>query len=153
MRRKEKEITDEAEVVDLLSSETICRLAFAEGNVPYIVPVNYGYRDGALYIHSAPEGRKIAIIEKNDLVCFEVESGVHMVSADSACGFSMAYRSVIGYGKARVLHDSGMKRGALNIIMKQQTGSEGWSFSEKPLEKVAVIKVEIQSMSGKKSSS
>jgi nitroimidazol reductase NimA-like FMN-containing flavoprotein (pyridoxamine 5'-phosphate oxidase superfamily) len=153
VRRKEKEITDEPEIIDILSSETICRLAIAENNIPYIFPVNYGYRNGALYIHSAPEGRKISIIEKNDMVCFEIESGVRMISADSACDFSMAYRSVIGYGKASFLHDSGLKMEALNIIMKQQTGSKGWSFSEKSLEKTAVIKVEIESMSGKKSSS
>jgi nitroimidazol reductase NimA-like FMN-containing flavoprotein (pyridoxamine 5'-phosphate oxidase superfamily) len=131
----------------------ICRLAIAENNIPYIVPVNYGYRNGALYIHSAPEGRKISIIEKNDMVCFEVESGVRMIPADSACGFSMAYRSVIGYGRARIIQDRSMKREALEIIMRQQTGSEGWSYSEDALGKTAVIKVEIESMSGKKSSS
>jgi nitroimidazol reductase NimA-like FMN-containing flavoprotein (pyridoxamine 5'-phosphate oxidase superfamily) len=153
MRRKEKAITDETEIIDILSSETVCRLAFAEKNIPYIVPVNFGYRNRALYIHSAQEGRKISIIEKNDLVCFEIESGVRMISAGSACGFSMAYRSLIGYGKASFLYDSGLKREALNIIMKKQTGSEGWSFSEKSLEKTAVIKVQIESISGKKSSS
>jgi len=153
MKRKEKAITDEAEIIDLLSSETICRLAIIDENIPYIVPVNYGYRDGALYIHSALEGRKISIIEKNDMVCFEVESDVSMIPADDACGFSMAYRSVIGYGRARIVRDSGMKREALDIIMRQQTGSEGWSYSKKALDKTAVIKVEIESMSGKKSSS
>ncbi|MBN2325246.1 MAG: pyridoxamine 5'-phosphate oxidase family protein [Spirochaetes bacterium] len=153
MRRKEKAITDESEIVDLLSSETIVRLALAEKNVPYMVPVNYGYRDGALYIHSAPEGRKLSIIGKNDLVCFEVESGVRMIPADSACGFSMAYRSVIGYGRARIVRDREGKREAFEIIMKQLTGSEGWTYSDKALDKTVVIKVVIESMSCKKSSS
>ena len=59
MRRSEREITDKAVIEEILSQASVCRLGFAFENIPYIVPVNYGYRENKIYIHSAPKGEKI----------------------------------------------------------------------------------------------
>ena len=45
-------------------------LAFVDGDEPYVISMNFGYKDKALYLHSATEGRKIEIIKKNNKVCF-----------------------------------------------------------------------------------
>ena len=59
MRRKDKEIKDQQEIESILGKADVCRLAFSDNDIPYIVPVNYGYRDHCLYFHSAKEGKKI----------------------------------------------------------------------------------------------
>ena len=64
MRRKEKEITDHTEIEAILNRSEICRLAMADDNVPYVVALNYGYANNCLYIHCAPEGKKIDMIRK-----------------------------------------------------------------------------------------
>ena len=49
MRRKEREITDQQIIQEIIQKSSICRIALNDGNVPYIVPLNYGYSDNALY--------------------------------------------------------------------------------------------------------
>jgi nitroimidazol reductase NimA-like FMN-containing flavoprotein (pyridoxamine 5'-phosphate oxidase superfamily) len=56
MRRKDKQVTDPAVIGDLFSSGRVCRLAMVDDGEPFVVPVNYGYADNVLYIHSAAVG-------------------------------------------------------------------------------------------------
>lgn len=58
MRRPKQEIMDKAVLEEILAGAEICRLSMLDGQLPYIVPVNYGYREGHIYIHSAPEGKR-----------------------------------------------------------------------------------------------
>ena len=60
MRRKDREITDRAEIEAILNEAMVCRIGLADDGEPYVVPVSFGYEDGSVYIHSAPEGKKIA---------------------------------------------------------------------------------------------
>ncbi|MFO7911688.1 MAG: pyridoxamine 5'-phosphate oxidase family protein, partial [Desulfotignum sp.] len=103
MRRKEKQIIKTADIEQILKQAQVCRLGFVDNNVPYIVPMNYGYQDQALYFHSAPEGRKIDLIRANPLVCFEVDELVKMNKAARACDWGVSFKSVIGTGTARIL--------------------------------------------------
>ena len=73
MRRQEREIRDEAEIQEILEKGLVCRLGLYDGQYPYVVPLNYGYRNGCIYFHCAREGRKIDILKKNDRVCIEVD--------------------------------------------------------------------------------
>jgi nitroimidazol reductase NimA-like FMN-containing flavoprotein (pyridoxamine 5'-phosphate oxidase superfamily) len=151
LRRREKEITDRKSIVEILASGKVCRLALTDGRMPYMVPVNYGYKDNALYVHSSKSGKKIDMIQKNSTVCFEIEQGVEIVSADAPCSWNTRYTCLIGYGRAELLPDRRGKTEGLEAIMKQQSGREGWRYDEKLLEEVAVLKITIDSVSGKRS--
>ena len=138
--------------MNVLKSSKICRLALADVNTPYIVPVNYGYKDNALYVHSAKSGKKIDFLKKNPLVCFEVESDVQIIASENACDWSTRYKCVIGYGRAELLYDKETVEDALDIIMYHQSGHGGWSYAEKKeLNKVTIIKITIRSLTGKRS--
>jgi uncharacterized protein len=115
-----------------------------------MVPMNFGYRDGAIYLHSAPEGRKIDLIKKNPNVCFEVDEIVRFRKAKLACNWGVEYKSVIGFGKAIILHTPNEKRQAFNIIMAQYSGRE-FEYPDEMLEKTIAVKIEIEKMTGKKS--
>ncbi len=73
MRRREREIRDQAGIQEILEKGLVCRLGLYDGQYPYVVPMNFGYRDGRIYFHCAAEGRKIDILQKNDRVCIEVD--------------------------------------------------------------------------------
>ena len=150
MRRKEKEITDMAEIEQILSRAFVCRLGLCENGRPYVVPLCFGYKDNALYFHCAKEGKKLDIIRKNNNVCFEVDTDYQVIKAEQACKFTMRYKSVIGFGKAMVIEDAEAKRRGLDIIM-QQFSKGPFEYPEEDLKKTAAIKVEIESMTGKKS--
>jgi hypothetical protein len=152
MRRKEKEITEEIAIEAIIQKSLVCRLALSDGNFPYIVPLCFGYRDKVLYFHGSLKGKKIDIIRKNQNICFEFDINTEIVKAEDACHWSMKYKSVIGFGKAVLLEDLDEKRKALNIIMSQYS-DRTFQFNDATLKGTVVIKVEIESMTGKQSRS
>jgi uncharacterized protein len=150
MRKTEREIKDIAAIEDILKRATVCRLALCDGNIPYIVPLCFGYKDNALYIHCAREGKKLDIIRKNNNVCFEVDIDHEVVKGTQACKWSFKYKSVIGFGKAVLIEDIEGKRKALDIIMRQFS-SDTFDYPEETIRKTTIIKIEIETMSGKQS--
>jgi len=150
MRRKDKQMTEEIEVTDVLQRSQVCRLAMSDGLHPYIVPLCFGFQDNAIYVHSASEGRKLDLIRKNNSVCFEFDIDIELVKNNYPCDWSMRYKSVIGYGKAIFLDDIDEKRRALDIIMRQYSTGE-FVFPQSSLDRTIVIKIEIECINGKKS--
>ncbi len=152
MRRKDKEIKDKMEIKSILDMAKVCRIGLSLNDIPYVVPVNFGYHEDCLYFHSAPEGKKIEIIEQNNNVCFEVETDIDLIkSSETPCSGTMKYKSVIGYGKASFIADLEKKREALNIIVGHYLPGNSFEFKEESLNKVKIVKIEISSMTGKKS--
>ena len=149
MRRKDKEIGDPAEMEAILKEAQVCRLALAKGDEPYIVPMCFGYDGKHLYLHSAPEGKKISMVLANPRCCFEVDQCDGIVHGDRPCSWGMHFKSVIGFGRAIILTDPEEKKHGLNCIMEHYNGGTH-EFSEADLHSVAVIRVVIESMTGKK---
>jgi len=151
MRRHEQEITDKEKLEGILKRALVCRIGLCEDNVPYVVPVCFGYRDGCIYIHSSKPGRKMEIIGRNNKVCFEVDVDVEAVPAKPACRWTVKYKSVIGFGRASIIHGQQAKIDAFNIIMEHYSGTPSHDFETRPLDLAAIVKIEIESMTGKTS--
>ena len=152
MRKSRQEITDQGILEEILSNQVICRLAMVEGERPYIIPVNYGYREGFLYIHSAPEGKKIDLLRQNQEVCFEVEDSVEILKGERACDWSTRYRSVVGYGTVEILSDDASKQEGLEVLMAQHGAPDLTEFDPGNMLRMVILKIRITSISGKKSS-
>src|SRR5512136_2156564 len=105
MRKQEREIRDEAEIQEILEKGLVCRLGLYDGQYPYVVPLNYGYRNGCMYFHCAREGKKTDILKKNGRVCIEVDIDFRVVRGETPCRWTAKYRSVIGFGSARIIDD------------------------------------------------
>src|SRR5512145_2887439 len=128
MRRKDREITDTAEIDAILREARVCRVALADGNGPYIVPICFGYEQGALYLHSALEGKKIDMIRSDPRCCFEVDLYDELIRGERPCSWGIRYRSVIGFGRAELLTDPNEKKHGLACIMRQyDSGSHTFS--------------------------
>jgi len=153
MRRSDKEIKDIDTIELILKEALICRVGLCENNKPYIVPMNFGFKDNCLYLHSARDGRKIEILKANNNVCFEVDVKTELVTSKNACNWGMKYYSVIGFGKAQFIEDINEKKKILDIIMQKYSGNDAQSFeySQSSLDKTAVIKIKIGEITGKKS--
>lgn len=149
MRRKEREIRDPAALVEILHRAWVCRLAMSADDQPYVLPLCFGYRDRTLYIHCAQEGLKIDVLKKNNRVCFEVDGDHELVRGDSSCEWGMKGRSVIGFGRAHLISDPDGKSRALDVIMDHYGAKPPFSYKEKGFEKTLIIKVDIETMTGK----
>lgn len=150
MRQAEREIKDRGSIDDLMKRAIVCRLGMVDGDEPYIVPMNFGYDGKSLFFHCAKEGRKIDILRRNDKVCFEIDLDTELVKGDVACKWSMRYRSVEGVGRAHLVDDAEGKRQALNLIMSHYTKGP-FEYAERGFELVLVIRVDIESITGKRS--
>ena len=122
-----------------------------DGKEPYVVPMNYGYADNVIYMHSALEGRKVDVLRANNRVCFEIETGTELLKKDQPCSWGMRFKTVIGYGTVTELDDPEAKHAGLSLIMGQYSDREDWQFPEAAMAKVLVLRLDIESMTGKKS--
>ena len=153
MRRKDREITDQAAIRAILDKAQVLHLAMIDADRPYVVPLHYGYtleNDRlTLYLHSAREGRKLDVLGRNGRVAFVLETDVVPVSGgDLHCKYGAAYASVMGEGRATVLTDPTEKAAALAILMKTQTGRD-FTITEAMAADVAVIRVDAETWSAK----
>ena len=114
MNQKDIEIT--------ILKAKVCRLGLADGNQPYVIPLSFGYHEDTLYFHTGKKGRKIAILKKNNRVCFEMEVDLEIVPADNPCKWNMHYKSIVGFGRAVILEDPTGKKESPGCDRETLTG-------------------------------
>jgi uncharacterized protein len=149
MRRIDREISDMSEIESVIKNATVCRIGLADADEPYVIPVCFGYEDGTIYLHSSFHGKKIAMLEKNPQCCFEVDQCDTIIRAERPCSWGLRYKSVIGFGRAYFVSDNNEKKYGLNCIMRHY-GSEMHEFSEDDIRNVCIIRIKIDSITGKK---
>jgi nitroimidazol reductase NimA-like FMN-containing flavoprotein (pyridoxamine 5'-phosphate oxidase superfamily) len=154
MRRKDKEIVDMNEKINIIDKCKVCRVAMADDNQPYIIPLNFGYvyENGilTLYFHSSHHGMKIDILKKNNKVCCEIDCNHALIEADEPSKYSFAFESIIGFGKIIFLETDEEKTYGLNLLMKHQTGKDiKYKYPEDQLKSINVYKMKVEIITGK----
>ena len=152
MTKRERQVTDPAQILRILDTAKILHLGLAVNNEPYVVPMNYGYTmtDGklTLYLHSAVRGKKLDMIRENSSVFFEADCDLHPFDGVKPCQYGLAYSSVMGRGKARIVEDVEEKKTAMSVLMKTQTGKD-FSFEDRLVSMVAVIRIDVEEYTAK----
>lgn len=112
--------------------------------------MNYGFYENVIYLHSSKVGKKIDIIKQNPKVCFEITEDMEILESEKACNFGTRYKSVIGTGIIEIINSEDEKIQGLNIIMRHHKKSEKeWDYSKLSLEKIVILKLKIESLTGK----
>jgi len=151
MRRAACEITERETIIRILQKCHVCRLGLVKDNVPYIVPVSFGYSDNAIYFHSAQEGLKIEFIAAGNIACFEFELEVGILTeGNKPCDWGFSYQSVVGHGRVREVTGHLDKVKGLNLIVKQYMEGE-WPMAAPHVENTRVWQLVIESITGKQS--
>jgi nitroimidazol reductase NimA-like FMN-containing flavoprotein (pyridoxamine 5'-phosphate oxidase superfamily) len=151
MRRHDKEIQDRTLINHILQQAQVCRLGLCRDNIPYVVPISFGYDGSSIYFHSAASGRKIDFFTANPQVCFEVEHDVKTIpNEDKACNWSVAFYSVIGWGTISELIETADKIQGLNQVMRHYSGRE-WEFESPMLTNTRVWRITVEEITGKQS--
>jgi len=148
MSKKDREIHDLKGIESIINQAEVCRLALSYEDQPYIVPLNFGYKDRCLYFHTGKTGKKIDILKKNPQVCFQLDTDLKLLPSENPCKWNMTYQSVIGYGKAAFVDDPAEKRRALDIIVNHYGTGKG-EYKEEIMGRLAVIRMDIARVSGK----
>jgi nitroimidazol reductase NimA-like FMN-containing flavoprotein (pyridoxamine 5'-phosphate oxidase superfamily) len=150
MLKKNREITDPSEMEQILKLGQIISVAMCHSDQPYVLPFNYGFLNGLIYIHSAKEGFKLEVLAKNPKVSFNVITDVQLLPADYPKDCSVAYSSVVGFGRVRMVDDPVEKLAALEAIMVQYyPKNDAWQYPEKVVAACTVWCIEIEHLTGK----
>ncbi|MFW5805280.1 MAG: pyridoxamine 5'-phosphate oxidase family protein [Bacteroidales bacterium] len=137
-------IDDQAIIEEIIRKASVCTLSMCVGNKPYAVPMNFGYDDGIIFLHSTQKGKKTDILEQNNNVCisFYVDEKLNIRHEQVACSYSMKFRSVLAFGKLENITDHGEKVKGMNEVMKQYTG-RSFSYKTPAIKGVRVMKVHV----------
>lgn len=151
-RKPEREITDSEELLRVLDKAQVVHLAMCTPEGPYVVPMNFGLGEGCLYLHSSATGKKADALRADPRVCFEMTTDTALIESDKPCGFTMKFKSIVGYGAVTFLDSPDEKLAGLKKIMAHYSYTN-WAdaqFNAKVLEKTAVLRLDIESMRGAK---
>ncbi|NPA36891.1 MAG: pyridoxamine 5'-phosphate oxidase family protein [Chlorobi bacterium] len=135
-------------IEDVIRSCDICFVAMADGEgIPYVLPMNFGYKNKTVYLHSAPSGRKIDILNqnKNVSITFTTDSELVYQHKQVACSYRVRSLSVIISGKVEFIEDDYGKREALNILMENYS-VDNFDYSKPAVRNVKVWKVKAENM-------
>lgn len=151
MRRQDREVTDFGTMVDIMSRCRVCRLALNDGEVPYILPVNFGMEvtgeTVTLYFHGALEGYKYELMARDPRASFEMDCEMELCSDRAAGNCTMAYQSVIGRGEISFLEGEEKVR-ALDVLTAHYH-PEGFAYDTAVIPATRVYRLTVTAMTGK----
>ena len=144
-------ITEKNELVDVILRCQWCHLAMTDPDgKPYVIPMNFGFKDEVIYLHGAQHGKKIDILKQHPGVCinFTTDHVLRFQNEKVACSWSMKYRSVLCYGEAEFITEPEEKITAFHIVMSHYTNGE-FKFNAPAIREVNVWKVKVLKFEGR----
>ena len=152
MTKRERQITDLSQIQYILDRGKVLHLGLCTDNMPYVVPMNYGYTmEGeklTVYLHSAVRGKKLDLLRANPNVFFSIDCDHIPFTGKLPCQYGLAYSSIMGSGTAQLVEDVEEKKKAMSILMKTQTGKD-FSFEDRLVSIVAVIRIDVTEYTAK----
>lgn len=146
-----KIFTDIQTIENIIKECNFCHLAIVDNQQPYIVGMNFGYKDKTLFFHSAKEGKKIELLKQNNNVSvfFTTQTEIFFRHEQVACSWRQRYKSVQAFGKANFIEQYEKKIEAMSIFMENFRPNFDFQFSKPSIENIIVFKVEIETWSGR----
>lgn len=152
MRRKDREITDFQEIINIIKQCDVCRIALNDGDVPYIVPLNFGLdvqgEQVFFYFHCAMEGKKLDLIARDNRAAFEMDCDHNFILYEERMSCTMGYASVMGHGTIETVPEED-KYQALKILMRQYH-AEDFQFNTDMMKVTTVLKMTVTDMTAKR---
>jgi nitroimidazol reductase NimA-like FMN-containing flavoprotein (pyridoxamine 5'-phosphate oxidase superfamily) len=117
LRRLPKRGSFERETVyGILDEGFVCHVGFNVEGQPFVIPTAYGRKGDVLYLHGARASRMQKALAAGADVCVTVTLVDGLVLARSAFHHSINYRSVVVFGRARVVESEEEKSAALEAF-------------------------------------
>jgi len=144
-------INDIVEIEKIIRSCRTCFLGLSDSeNQPYVIPMNFGYADQTIYLHSGQSGKKWEMMKSNPKACITFCQNDDLAFQDEqvACSWRVKSRSVIAEGTIEFIDDYDEKYATLKIFMKQYSPKE-FEFKAPAVKNVGVYKMKIVKLTAK----
>ncbi|MBW5446076.1 pyridoxamine 5'-phosphate oxidase family protein [Cohnella sp. CFH 77786] len=136
IRMQKRACTDNAKIQRFLDLAKTGFLGLSSDDVPYVVPLNFLWRDGAVYFHGAAEGRKVSVMERNTRACFTVSEEYGTIADPVPANTDTAYMSVIIDGTVEPVTDLSEATEAMQGMLDKYVPG----YYDKPLARIHVEK-------------
>ena len=148
--RRQDRLLDEARAREILASAEYGILSMIDlDGKPYGVPLNFVWDgDDAIYIHCAPEGKKIDILDCHDRVSFCVVGNVNLLPSQ----FTTEYESIILDCEATICTSEEERVHALELLLRKLSPHDveiGMKYALKSLPRTCILRLDILTWSGK----
>jgi nitroimidazol reductase NimA-like FMN-containing flavoprotein (pyridoxamine 5'-phosphate oxidase superfamily) len=116
-RKHERGHYDHETVHALLDAAVLCHVSYVIDGQPYCTPTLFWREGSRLYWHGSSASRMLRNLSEGEPACLTVTHLDSLVLA--RCGFnhSADYRSVMAFGKARIVEDQAEKEQALVMMV------------------------------------
>ena len=154
--RRQDRLLDEERALEILQNEEYGVLSMVEVKTDesetfagYGIPINFVWdKNKYIYFHCAPEGHKLECIDKNPNVSFCIIGKTNVIPNK----FTTAYESIIIRGKITHGLSDFEKMNALILILEKYSPEDietGKKYAEKSFFRTEILRLEIESVSGK----
>jgi len=136
----------------LLREAKIGRLGTCREDEPYVIPISFVYDDGRIFFHGSKEGKKMEFIAANPRICLEADEA-EFVDGEDPCKLHWNYRSVVAYGRARVIEDTTEMLEGLRLLVDKYSPGKGDLLTRDRVEgyaDLAVVKIEVEEITEKR---
>jgi len=120
-RHAERGAYDRQLIHSILDEGYVCHVGFVSQGHPYVIPTAYGRVGDQIYIHGSAASHMLGVLEKGPEICVTVTLIDGLVLARAAFRNSMNYRSVVVFGRARLVTDPEEKLEALRAFTNHIT--------------------------------
>lgn len=124
----------------LLSSAEVCRIGYWDGYRPFVLPMNFVYLEGLVFLHTGPSKGKLEGIKRFPTVCVQFDEIGGIVRGNNPCGISYSFISLLVHGQAFTEGSSHVKQKVLSGFSHKYSG-EPFVFTETQLDSVTVLKI------------
>lgn len=148
MRRIKQALSMEESIAILDRGTSGVLAVHGDNDYPYAVPLSYVHQDSKLYFHCAYTGHKLDAIVRNRKVSFCVIDQDNVVPEE----YTTYFRSVIVFGKARILEEEAEKKKALVLLAERYSPEQEQGRLqeiEKQFNRVCLVELEIEHITGK----
>lgn len=161
MRQAGRQLRSAGQLHDVVEACQTVRIACADEEGLFIVPMSFGYDWAdpeeidadeprlALWVHSAGAGRKADAFDREPRVAIEMDVQDGVIAGTYACAYSYAYRSIMGTGTIHRIQGTEAKRYGLTRIMQHLAPEASAGFTDQALARTNIYCIDIDHFTGK----
>ncbi|RUT73128.1 pyridoxamine 5'-phosphate oxidase family protein [Ancylomarina longa] len=144
-------IKGKEQIEEIIQSCDICFVGVidTEGK-PYVVPMNFGFKEDYVYLHGTNFGKLIDSLKINPEVCITFCTPPELAYQDAhmACSYRMKGKSVVSRGRIEFINEIEQKVDALNILMGNYT-NRAFKYSAPAVQNVEVYQMKVKEITAK----
>lgn len=143
MRRTEREVKDVAFMHQVLQDAAEIYVAMNAEGAPYLLPFNFVFLDGCIYIHCAREGRKMDLLRADARVAFATAVDIQVEKTTTR------YRSVAGTGTVELVEDDALKNKVLMALAQRFNAPCKFPVSPAKFSATQIVCIHVATLTGK----